>query len=218
MKLLKVLILLTIVVVVCVAQNVSQFQKPKEPVDATIRFSPATKSPELALSISLNAEMKIVSRKTIGRIGEMMFLDIALMSTSKKSSLFPSISTVNLSVQDSRGRNLTVRKYSVMDSIGPFNLLAPERMHSQSLAILIGCDDSVFETVYLRKHAKDDFTVFEKNLFVSPGDACLEVRSGTFVYITATLENHSVVISPSFRGVQTAVGVLHSNGIKLEVK
>lgn len=196
----------------------TQLQAPVFQEESEFDLSPSQTSPESAQSISGSAVLKIVSRKPVASLSEMLLIDVAIMNTGDTSVLFPTLASIDLIIEDSRGRELTVSKYGIRDSLSSFRLMAPKTTSTRSFSLLIGCDDEVLERVYLRKHAKNESDVFERDLFVSNGDACVEIGRSSTIYLTATLQNYLVAKSKKLSGVKTAVGILSSNRIKLAIR
>jgi hypothetical protein len=170
----------------------------------------------LAATFADVAKLKIVARKTNYHVGEMITVDIALLSTSSRPLLVPRLSEVRFSIRNSGGQSIAVQGYGVADRAlvpSAFVRLPPNEMILRSFQLLVGCDRRAFSQAMAVEH--DSATLFGRGLFLSWGDACLPIDHSITLTISAEIKNAFVVFSREKD--KTAVGTINSNTLELRI-
>lgn len=177
------------------------------------------------------AKFKLASRKTEYRQGEMISVDMAMLNISKSPVFFRKLSgnalTFSVSYEKEAATpllpNLIVLEGIVSQS---FRLVETNKLTTGSYQVLAGCDsggEKSFSKVQ-EKMLKElppgrdaDKIVFEKDLFITWGDACLLIkRPGTYT-ITVEAHNNYVVKSPCEPNIKTAVGTIQSTPLTITI-
>jgi hypothetical protein len=180
----------------------------------------AKERPDLAIDLQSTAKLKLVMRKELFHIGEMINLDMALLNQSKEPVYLYAITHPKLTVKDELGNESIVQSYIVVDlaiGLSAYKLVGPDDFTDESFELLAGCDMRAFEQVNSTVNDDSSLTIFNKNRFLNWGNACLQIkRPGTY-YISAEFSNDRVVASGVERQHKTAVGKIKSNLLKIVV-
>lgn len=188
--------------------------------------------PQLGIEYSRVAQFKLASRKRSYRIGEMFSLDVAMLNTANAQVFFhkPSGPTLTINARDDKGAEITVTPTSMdLEAVIPqsYLLLDSNEVIVGSLQVLAGCN---VEGVAAFDEARQKFNkevhqgqvkygkgLFERNLFINWGDACLRLtQPGTYT-ITVEITNQHVVVSSCESSLKTAVGNLISTPLTITV-
>lgn len=173
---------------------------------------------EYSIAFSNISELKLSSRKTRYRMGELLSLDAALINSSDKPIYLTELRDLSFSARNIAGNKVGVANYvEISSDVSPdsFQLVQAGEMITHTVHILVGCDKRVLKNTQLMLDAKDDRSIFDRNLFVSWGQGCLDAkRVGTYK-LTAELTNDYVVVSSEFGNLRTAVGSITSNPLTI---
>jgi hypothetical protein len=188
--------------------------------------------PQQGIEYSRAAKLKLASRKTSYRVGEMINLDIAILNTTNKQIFFHKLSgpQITLRVFDEKGSAVSVTPSIIaLEGVVPqsYSLLGPGEIIVGSIQMLAGCNvegASAFDEArqklaedVRRNQAKYDEAVFERNLFINWGDACLRIpRPGTYNVVVEVTNQH-VIVSAREPNVKTAVGTTRSIPITITI-
>jgi hypothetical protein len=190
--------------------------------------------PERGVQYAAVALVRLASRKTTYRMGEIFSVDLALLNVSDKPvRLLKSLSSYPadiLTVRDENGTAVQINPYNVFSLVivpDDFALLRPGEMFAISLHLLAGCKDKElvdfdqsrqeFNKAVTEGRTEYQRGMFERNLFVNWGDACLHLsRPGKYA-ITAQIRNDYVVISASNQKIKTAVGSIQSAPLTITI-
>jgi hypothetical protein len=188
--------------------------------------------PGLGIEYSLAAKVKLASRKSSYRLGEMIGFDIAVLNASNKPVFFHKLSgpTMVLKVFDERGAVVGISpRIIALEGIVPeaYSLLGPGEILIGSSQVLTGCNSEelvAFDNArqkldedVRRNVAKYDEALFERNLFTDWGDGCLRIqRSGTYTFVVEVSNQH-VIVSAREPNIRTAVGVVRSQPFEIHI-
>lgn len=192
----------------------TQNAKPTEPV--VLR----EKRPELGVEYLSTGKLKLASRKKYYRIGELVSLDAALINISSKPIFLRDLRDMEFLASSNAGEEIDLVQYvNVSSDATPdrFPLVRPGEIIQHTVHILVGCNKQAFANINLMLDARNGRTVFDRNLFVSWGQGCLDIRrSGTYT-LSAKRTNEYVVVSSDTPNTQTAVGSVESNALSIIV-
>ena len=211
------LILSSLMILFGLPPTVGQVANVDEPVRQVVS---SEKSPDLAADFSQVARLKLASHKAIYRLGEMLLLNVAMLNAANKPIFVEKISRPQLYLYDEQGRGLKIVPYIIVClAIGPdsFELLEPNLMTSESIQLLVGCNDKPFDQMNSSLDDKDDKRIFENNLFINYGRACLNVTRPSTYTIKARLSNDYVIESPGEPNIKTAVGSIESEPLTIQI-
>ena len=179
-----------------------------------VKFDSFVNRPDLGVAIAPNAKFKIALRKSAYLQGEMMVLDIAMLTSSEQSHYFPTMDTLTIKVQDKAGRPIEVNSFLIADRrFSPLLLKGELELHSVNL--IIGCRRSDLSFPTGIDNAKSDQEIFNRSLFVSKGDACIDITNPGNYQIFVELSNDLVAIPESGAAFKTAVGKIQSNKLQI---
>jgi hypothetical protein len=176
----------------------------------------ANKRPDLATDIAKAAELKIAVRKNTYSIGEMLILDIAMLNLEQNNDIYlPPIKKVELTITNQKGQSILIPYFlkTTSQSVASIN---QNRLETDTVMLLIGCTEKPFQINSELSSEYSSERVFKKNLFLTWGDACLDVKAKSKIKIDAKIENNSVLVAP-LPNFKTAVGKLVSNRLTLSV-
>lgn len=185
------------------------------------RVTRASNRPDLGADISQVAKFKLASRKAEYRLGEMITIDAAMLNVADAPVFFRELTMVmRLQALNSKGEKAEVVQYVIplmVASPDSYSLLKPGEMTADSYDILAGCDDRHFDISKEQFGVQDDRAAFERDRFVTFGQACLDVtRPGTYT-LTATVNNDFVMVSPAGTPYKTAAGKISSIPITITI-
>lgn len=187
--------------------------------------------PDLAINYERVARFKLASRKTNYRLNEMISIDFAMLNVSPKPVFFKELSApdVRLVAYDDNGVRVKIANY-VMYQLGvskeTYTLLKPNTTTTSSLNLLVGCKErdafmklmnDLFNDINRARRMGWDVIVFERELFISWGDACLDVLHPGAYSVVAEVTNEHVVGSPCEPQTKTAVGTIRSTPLKIDI-
>lgn len=185
----------------------------------------AATRPDLGVESSQAARLKVVTRKTSYRVGEMIDLHLALLNAGEEPVYFYELSRPALYVSFEGEAERRIYGYIItMKAVQPdeFTLLGPKLMMTGTYQALAGCKPSAEVAAAWAgagPYVDDghDLIEFEKGAFASYGSTCLPFeRPGTYT-IRAEHENHHVVVTGRKSNPKTAVGTLRAAPIKITV-
>jgi hypothetical protein len=114
----------------------------------------------------------------------------------------------------------------VLEGVGPqsYEYLDTDGLATGSFQLLADCDANGL-TEFQQAHRKlqsetntaNNHTVFERRLFVSWGDACLQLTNPGTYTITADMTNDYVISSPCEPKIKTAVGTITSEPLTITI-
>lgn len=183
--------------------------------------SRAAKRPDLTLPISEVSSLKIASRKSSYRIGEMIRIDIAILNRSNLPLYVRNLSWASLSLLEANeSRPIPINRYMLIDRLVTpegFEILMPGEFAERSVDILSVCDPRAFEQTYPSEDADAETRQFEQGQFINFGNACLkDLKGGTYKF-TAVLQNGYVVISQKTLNHKTATGSIISAPLVISI-
>lgn len=178
------------------------------------------------------AKIKLASRKNSYRFGEMISLDLALLNSTNKRLFADKPSGLGLSIEvvDEAGKEVSVETYAV--TVGApnseaYSLLEPNQITVGGFNLLAGCNAEGVRSFIERQselarevsegRAEYHRGVFERDLFVNWGDACLRAAQPGKYSITATITNRWAVITPTAPKVKTMVGTIRSAPLTITI-
>ncbi|MCC6328619.1 MAG: hypothetical protein IT174_08890 [Acidobacteria bacterium] len=188
------------------AQNV-----PANRANEDYRIASANERPDLSVEIGSVAKLKVAVRKESYVIGEMLIIDAALLTISRQKVFLPSINSVEVLAEGK------IVPYIVKGKTAGLARSDPETLDTISLLYLVGCTEDPFESRN-SPFQRTAITRFERNLFISWGEGCLNVQKLDEVDIYAEIVNESVLVSPKGSGLKTATGSLRSPKVRIRVK
>lgn len=204
-------VLMTSIMVICLGYIPSLAQ---ESYSANTTRRPTLKrvgqNPELGIDYALTAKLKVASRKTTYRVGEMITLDIALLNTSDRKVFFHVLNEPKLQVTDKTGKitdvilSMPVYKAVTPDS---YEIVNPKEITNRTYMLLAGCDEAVGSIDWGADIT--DAEIFEKERFISRGQACLKLSSPGEYTIVAKQSNQFVIVSGR-KNIKTAIGTISS--------
>ena len=187
------------------------------------QVSHVSRRPDLAVTVSDSARLKIVSRKSTYRNGEMIRIDIALLNSSESTIYLKDLSWVSLEIREmGSGRILPLTHYMIVDRLvtaQSFKLLKRGQFIDKSYDVLVGCDPRAFEylAAAFAANTDDETQAFDQGQFINFGQGCLkDLKPGSYA-ITATLKNNYVVVSSNIPKRKTAVGSVASPLLTISV-
>jgi len=191
----------------------------------------AKDKPDLAINYERVARFKLASRKTNYRLNEMISIDLAMLNVSSRPVFFRELSApdVRLVAYNDNGVEVKIAGYVIYQlgvSKETYTLLKPNTMTTSSLNLLVGCKErdafmklmnDLFNDMDRSRRMSWDVTVFERELFISWGEACLDVFHPGAYSIVAEVTNEHVVGSPCEPQTKTAVGTIRSTPLKIDI-
>jgi hypothetical protein len=187
---------------------------------------------KLAVEYNDVSKIKLASRKTTYRVGEMINIDLAILNTASFPVFFRNLKSnaLTLQVRYENEREARVYFQLYLEGLVPqsFSLAQPNGMLIESYQILAGCNVeglSEYETTR-EKIVKalplnagiDDRPFFENNIFVNWGDACIRaVRPGAYTFTAEFQHDDTVVNSPCDPKAKTAVGSIRSSPLTITI-
>ncbi len=178
------------------------------------------------------ARFKIASRKHTYHIGEMISIDLAILNTARAPVFFHKllVPSITLNVRNDTGIEGSIREYTtILEGIVPesYELLQPSNIVLGSFQLLAGCKGewlSAFEQARrkLNEETRQNRVnyqegLFERDLFVNWGDACLALQRPEHFIVTVEQTNDHVIVSPCEAGIRTAVGTIRSNPLAITI-
>lgn len=181
----------------------------QESIDPAYKIQKASERPDLTVIISSVAKLKIGLRKKAYRLGEMLTVDAAILSTTESPVFVPSIKSVSIFVGDK------IIPYSITYRTTALSRMAPRELETVSVSYVIGCSETPFKILTAKNTGLGSTSVFENDLFVSWGQGCINVTDKTSLKIHAELSNEQVVISDDSSNTKSAVGRLNSPALEI---
>ncbi|MBV9924573.1 MAG: hypothetical protein JOZ96_05975 [Acidobacteria bacterium] len=190
------------------------------------------KKADLGIDYSQTAKVKLASRQSSYRFGELISLDLALLNATDKRLFVDKPSGIGLSIEvvDENGKEVSVNPYTVLagsPSPESYSLLEPNQITIGGFILLAGCNTEGVGSFLDRRvelardvsagRAEYDRGLFERDLFVNWGDACLRTTHPGKYSVTATLTNRWVVVSPAEPKVKTMVGTIRSTPLTITI-
>jgi|ERR1035437_557392 hypothetical protein len=178
------------------------------------------------------AELKLATRKGAYHPGELITLDLAILNRTKGPIFFHNLDypSVALRVSDDKGKEIAVQHYAtVLEGISAksFDLRHPNTILINSIQLLVGCNS---KELLKFQRARSDLTeserkepgsyerrLFEQDLFVSWGDACLDLSHPGSYSVVAQITNENVVKSDCEPNVRTAIGTIRSKPLVISL-
>lgn len=187
------------------------------------------KQPALGVDYARVAKFKLASRKTSYRTGELISLDFAMLNTAEVPVFFSQElsypSFIKLKATDEKGTEVGVFEYEVFQlgvRTNSYTLLNANGIVTGTIHLLAGCEErSLFAKAKIKAvedaGALQDRAAFERDLFVSWGDFCLNAAGPGKYTITAEMTNEFVVGSPCEPTIKTAVGTIRSTPLTITI-
>jgi hypothetical protein len=182
--------------------------------------------------LAATTELKIVSRKSVYRMDELISIDLALLNTTNNPLFVPKLRdwwSIELVVRSDAGERVKVRPYVIAQyglTADSYELLEPKTPSwGESLLVLAGCGSTELREYYKARDKLLDeearggnypYETFRLGVFASFGDACLDLRPGTYSF-TVTATSDYVVRDRKNRRVRTAVGDVASNSLMITI-
>jgi hypothetical protein len=187
--------------------------------------------PDLGIDYTRVTNFKLTSRKITYRMDELFIIDLAMLNTSDAPVFFKDLegNSLIITVLDEKGAKVDVNYYAISSEMvteEQYQKEKPDGMIAGSFQLLIGWGEGV--RAYLRGHNKlaEDYGegkvdldrgIFDRDLFISLGNACLNIKSpGTYTVI-AEMSNDYVMTSVCEPGVKTAIGKIRSAPLKITI-
>lgn len=175
--------------------------------------------PDLSVPYAETAKLKLASRKTTYRLGEMISLDFAMLNTASVPVFFYRLTQPNFQVSFPKGRPVRIVPYLIIEPVPDadlYTLLQPGEVMTKSFEVLAGCEKQALENLSkgLDKSSKE---LFEQDRFVNWGDFCLRVNRPGIYTITAEQVNSNVVITANEPNAKTATGAIRSTSLQIEI-
>lgn len=175
--------------------------------------------PDLSLQYADAGKLKLASRKTKYRLGEMISLDLAMLNTTTTPVFFHRLVQPNFHVTARRRGPVDIVPYLIIEPMPDtdlYTLLPPGEIMTKSFELLAGCDKQAVENIGkgLDKTSKD---FFEEDRFVNWGDFCLRINRPGIYTITVEQVNSNVVITANEPNAKTAIGTLRSTPLPIEI-
>jgi hypothetical protein len=180
----------------------------------------ASRQPDLSVDYARVAQFKLISRKTVYHVGEIINLDFAMINISGEPVLFNRLSDPELHIKDAKGREAEITPYFIAESIvnpTQYILLKPWRMTSESIPILLGCDERAFKQTSEGLDDEDDKRAFNENQFKTWGRACLKITHPGNYIITGVENNQYVLTSGCEPNLKTATGAVQSSPLTITI-
>lgn len=189
--------------------------------------------PKSRIDYSQAIRFKLGSRKTVYRTGEMVILNLAMLNTSGFPIFIHQLSGPFLTwrVHTEGGQPAAiVPRLLVLEGVRPqsYEYLSIDGLATESFQLLAGCDvegDAQFSEAHRKlisemnsATGRYNKTVFERDLFVSWGNACLSLAGPGTYTITAEMTNEFVVSSPCEPLAKTAVGRIESAPLRIVIE
>lgn len=178
------------------------------------------KRPDLSVQYTDTAKLKLASRKTTYRLGEMISLDLALLNIARSPVFFHRLLQPNFHVTSRRKVSVGVVPYLIIEPVPDadlYTLLQPGEITTKSFEVLAGCETQALENLSkgLDKSAKE---LFEQDQFVNWGEFCLRVdRPGTYTIIVEQLNSDVVIAGNDASSIRTAIGEIRSTPLNIEI-
>jgi hypothetical protein len=162
----------------------------------------------------------------------MITLDVALLNTGNTPIFihkldFPS---VELTERDEQGGEAHIRlDATILEGITSesYSLLQPHGMLVKSFLIFTKCADSdriahiqarlKLDEDERDRHVEYQKALFDRNLFVNWGDACLDISGPGAHLITAQVSNDHVMVSSAGPKLRTAVGTIRTSPLRVTI-
>lgn len=186
-------------------------------VDIASTSQPFINCPTSAVKIEETVGMKTATFKQSYSLGEFLLLDVVQLNKSDFRIYSPSIWSGNLKAATQNGKKVLVNTYSVPLRSNGFVLLERGKLEKRTLKLMLGCTEKLFNIIDGYRGTRSEIEIFEKDLFLNTGDACLDVEQGERIRLTIFLSNAEVVVEGIRSGTKTAVGSLHSNNIEIKI-
>lgn len=175
--------------------------------------------PDLGLGYADAAKLKLASRKKKYRLGEMVSLDLAVLNSASSRVFFRRLLQPNFYVTEHRRGSAAIVPYLIVEPAPTpqlYTLLQPGEIMTESLEVLAGCDKKALQnlTQGLDKSSKE---LFEQNRFVNWGEFCLRVTRPGLYTITVEQINNDVVTTADEPNTKTAIGVIRSTPLTIEI-
>ena len=187
---------------------------------------------QLGIPYSDVAKLRLASRKESYRVGEMISLDLALLNISKTDVYFHRLRGAQFSLEavDRNGAEVRVTPSLVWSELvlpESYTLVTPGQIILGSVQLLAGCNvdgASEFESAQHKldedvrlRGQKYDEALFDRNLFVNWGDACLGIDGPGSYRVFIEISNRHVIASTRKSDRKTATGTLRSNPLEISI-
>jgi hypothetical protein len=181
-----------------------------------LKFDQFVNRPELGIPIESNAKLKIALRKRNFAAGDAMVLDVALLTKQEGEYYFPTLTELEISVRDRNGKDVDVNPFLIVSRrFSPVRLRGA--LETYSVMLIVGCRQRDLSFPLGIDDDVEEQENFEKNLFITKGEACIDFSDTGNYRISAAVSNSRVVIPETKLIMKTAVGTLKSNHLDLIV-
>jgi hypothetical protein len=214
------------------AQQLIRKSGQKQLASPRVSIEEVKKRPDLGVDYGRVSRFKLASRKATYRVGEMIGIDIAILNSSDAPFFIHKLErpTLELTAQDRNGAPVSINAYyTVLEGVAPdsYERVEPDRILSGTFYLLAGCDDGGLKAYFQARHNLEEEEhrgggeavffkgLFERDLFVNWGEACLDIKKPGKYAIIAEQQNDAVVVSGS--KVRTAVGKIRSAPLTLTI-
>lgn len=181
----------------------------------------AEDQPEQAVNISSVAKLKIASRKRAYRIGEVLTLDVALLNASMMPIYVPRLASGRSFFRNQTGREKSATDYLNLDTMPTaqsYLLVGVNAVTFTPVYLSVGCNPQAFAHARAQlRSVTEGKELFDENLFISWGEACLDIRSPGNYTFSFELSNLLVVVSPEASNPPTGTGRLRSNDLAVTI-
>jgi hypothetical protein len=187
--------------------------------------------PKLGVEYDRVAIFKLAARKTKYNIGEMISIDLAMLNTFYEPVFLKRISpvAVMLTVTDEKGTKVGAWGYEVYQlgvSKELYTLLNPGEILVGSFQLFTDCEqhrkymetrNQLLNNTNQLMGSSEDKLIFEKNLFINWGDACLNPAKPGKYTIIAEADNNHIIGSSCEPNTKTAVGTIRSMPLTITI-
>lgn len=220
-------VIITIFTIIALNPSLLPVEQKAQCVNPAVRrtVQDARERPKNTIDYSRVAQLKLKSRKSGYKRGEIIDLHFALLNTGGEPVFFHRLSAPFMKVmaKDDKGNEVVITPTIIpMEGVTPqaFSLLGNNKIMTGSFNLLAGCDaEELKEFNETRSRLENevhqgkielDKGIFERDLFVNWGDACLRLtRPGTYL-IEVEATNQHVIVSPCEPNIKTAIGKIRS--------
>lgn len=177
----------------------------------------STQRPELVESLSSTSKAKIFLAKKSYRFEELMMLDVGLLISAKSPVFVPSDLNYRVLIKDGSQKNVYLNILRPDDRLPKFNKQSTGIV-KHSLVLLVGCENTTtkeFERAMEGVDNNDPADLFERSLFRTVPDACINIDKPTQLDVSVEVFNDWVVDGTS---IKTVVGEVTSNTLRVVVE
>lgn len=229
----RVSMIATVVIVgLIISQCLVAQTRPKRRASVREHVDEVKARPDLGIEYARVGKFKLGSRKTTYRVGEMVNLDLVVVNVSDTPVFFHKLSRplLEFNANDENGQQILLNDYTTaLEATSPqaYQRVEPGHLTFTSFQLLAGCTpelDAFLEQknkLALEQHGRGEPAyfkgLFDRDLFVNWGQACLAIKKPGKYTITAEQFNDTVVVSSGGPRVKTAVATIRSTPLVITI-